>query len=230
MTSMYDQVLQLPIFQGISRDQLTAILEKVHFHFTKYKGGDEIVAAGRDFSEVLFLLSGEIRVETSHLNTRIRVSQHFHAPHTLSFYHLFGADIHHQESIYATGDVGIMSMSKADFLLALRGNEILLINVLNILSSRAQHQGKNMELYTGLDDTARMACWLLNYTARKAYDITVRATPADWAQVLLVDQKNFWKALSVLEKNRFVEMQEDRLKLLDRYALKLFVNEKMSIK
>ncbi len=98
------------------------------------------------------------------------------------------------------------------------------------MSSRAQHQGKNMELYTGLDDTARMACWLLNYTARKAYDITVRATPADWAQVLLVDQKNFWKALSVLEKNRFVEMQEDRLKLLDRYALKLFVNEKMSIK
>lgn len=230
MTSMYDQVMLLPIFQGISRDQLTAILEKVHFRFTKYKGGEEIVAVGRDFSEVLFLLSGEVRVETSHLNGQIRVSQHFHAPHTLAFYHLFGVDIRHQEGIYATGDVGIMTMSKADFLLALRSNEILLINVLNILSCRTQYLSENMELYPRLDDTARMACWILNYTARTAYDITIKATPADWAQVLLADQKSFWKALSILEKNRFVEMQEDRLKLLDRYALKLFVNEKMSIK
>jgi len=227
---MYDQVMLLPIFQGISRDQLTAILEKVHFHFAKYKGGEEIVAVGRDFSEAMFLLSGEVRVETAHLNGRIHVSQYFHAPHTLSFYHLFGADIRHQEGIYATGDVGIMSMSKSDFLLALRSNEILLINVLNILSSRTQHQSRNMEAYPLLDDAVRMACWLLNYTSRTAYDVTVKAAPADWAQTLLVDQKNFWKALSVLEKNRFVEMQDDRLKLLDRYALKLFVNEKMSIK
>ena len=37
---MYDLMLELPIFQGLSHTQLTSILEKVPFHFKKYKPND----------------------------------------------------------------------------------------------------------------------------------------------------------------------------------------------
>ena len=43
---MYDRLLQLPIFQGLSHDQLTVILEKVPFTFEKFRPNAYLVKAG----------------------------------------------------------------------------------------------------------------------------------------------------------------------------------------
>ena len=39
---MYDTLLLLPLFQGISERDFTKILEKVKFHFEKYAAGQYI--------------------------------------------------------------------------------------------------------------------------------------------------------------------------------------------
>ena len=36
MDSMYDVLLQLPIFQGVSRNKISELIEKMKFHFLKY--------------------------------------------------------------------------------------------------------------------------------------------------------------------------------------------------
>ena len=40
MDSMYDVLLQLPIFQGVSRNKISELIEKMKFHFLKYPDGD----------------------------------------------------------------------------------------------------------------------------------------------------------------------------------------------
>ena len=37
MDSMYDVLLQLPIFQGVSRNKISELIEKMKFHFLKYR-------------------------------------------------------------------------------------------------------------------------------------------------------------------------------------------------
>ena len=34
--TMYDTLLQLPLFQGLGKNDITEILSKVKFHFKKY--------------------------------------------------------------------------------------------------------------------------------------------------------------------------------------------------
>ena len=41
--TMYDKLLQLPLFQGMSKFDFTDILEKVKIHFNKYEPGSCLV-------------------------------------------------------------------------------------------------------------------------------------------------------------------------------------------
>jgi CRP-like cAMP-binding protein len=179
-------------------------------------------------------VAGEVACQTTFAadprqprTTSVVRTQHFQAPHTLQVTHLFGLETSQPEQIRATGEVGIMSLAKADFLTALQLNRILLVNTLNIISSHAQRAGNMLRHVSQLDETGRLAYWLLHYTTRSAYDIRVVSTPETWSRLLLTDVRGYWKAVTLLEKTKAIESQGDDLILLDRYILRKFVDEKL---
>lgn len=59
METMFDTLLQLPLFQGLCHEDFTNILEKVKLHFTKHKAGDVIVKSGTPCDKLIFLLKGK---------------------------------------------------------------------------------------------------------------------------------------------------------------------------
>lgn len=63
MDSMYDVLLQLPLFQGVSRAKISELIEKTKFHFLKYKSGEQIVSKGEECTHLKFLISGCVRSE-----------------------------------------------------------------------------------------------------------------------------------------------------------------------
>lgn len=46
METMFDTLLQLPLFQGLAQEDFTRILEKVKLYFTKYKPGELLLKEG----------------------------------------------------------------------------------------------------------------------------------------------------------------------------------------
>ena len=58
--TMYDTLLQLPLFQGLCKNDFTSILGKVKLHFRKYNADEIIVEQGEPCTELIFLLNGEI--------------------------------------------------------------------------------------------------------------------------------------------------------------------------
>lgn len=90
MDSMYDVLLQLPLFQGVSRAKISELIEKTKFHFLKYKSGEQIVSKGEECTHLKFLISGCVRSEMVNKSGKIRVSEVLCAPNVLSPNHLFG--------------------------------------------------------------------------------------------------------------------------------------------
>ncbi len=223
---MYDLMLQLPIFQGLSYEQLTGIVEKIPFSFSRHTAGEIIHGQGDLCDGVLFVLSGTVRQITPTFGGRINIVQDFTGPHTLSFYYLFGAETRSNSELRAVDQVGMMHVEKAHFLRMLQQNSIMLVNVLNMLSTNAQKQHVAME-FTGLSDpTLRLASWLLAFSDRKAAQITVEASEESWLSLLRLDATSFWRCVAVLEGRECVEMEKGVLKLTDRYALRRYVGEK----
>ena len=113
MNSMYDVLLQLPIFQGVSRNKISELIEKMKFHFLKYPDGEKIVSIGEECNHLKFLISGEIRSELVTQNEKMRITETIQAPNVIAPEHLFGRDTYFPANLYAVGTVGVMQIEKA---------------------------------------------------------------------------------------------------------------------
>ena len=150
MDSMYDVLLQLPIFQGVSRNKISELIEKMKFHFLKYPDGEKIVTSGEECNHLKFLISGEICSELITQNEKMRITELIQAPNVIAPDHLFGRDTYFPANLYAVGTVGIMQIEKASVIQMLQEEPIFLINLLNILSRRSQ---KALESFTALSSS-----------------------------------------------------------------------------
>ena len=45
-TSMFERLLQLPLFQGMTKKEIYEVISRVKLDFTNYQAGDEIVLQG----------------------------------------------------------------------------------------------------------------------------------------------------------------------------------------
>ena len=62
---IFDQLLQFPLFQGMSRDDLEIIAGHIRFGFVKILAGRQVAAAGDACHQLYFLINGSVKVETS---------------------------------------------------------------------------------------------------------------------------------------------------------------------
>ena len=65
METMFDTLLQLPLFQGLCHEDFTSILDKVKLHFIKHKAGETIIGNGSPCKQLRFLLKGKVSIVTT---------------------------------------------------------------------------------------------------------------------------------------------------------------------
>ncbi len=231
MTTMYDLLMQLPMFQGVSTEQMTHILEVIPFDFRTYKPGDLISQGGDLCQGATFLLSGRVQLQTPVFNHRVMITQMFDAPYTFSLHHMFGAEMQARSTMVAFAEkTGIMILKKKDFLRILHENEIALINTLNMLCTRAQKQHKAIDFSGETDPMLKLASWMLAFTERSAKEVVIEAKESDWCDMLQLDKPAFWRCVASMEGQRILECENGRLKLLDRYGLKSLIGSKTAQK
>lgn len=225
-TTMYELLMQLPVFQGISSVQLTSIIEKIPFSFSQFDAGQIIMNEGEECSAMTFVLSGTVRSITPTFGHKVHIQQDFEGPYTLPFYNLFGAETHVHDTLQAVTRTGVMQLEKSNVLKVVQQNPILLINVMNMLCTNAQKQHKAMDFSGESDPVLRLASWMLAFTERNAGNIVIDAELSDWCDLLQVDETSFWRCVATLEGQHIIETDGKKLKLLDRYSLKTFIGHK----
>lgn len=136
--TMYDNLLQLPLFQGLCKDDFTSIIEKVKFHFQTYKKGETIVCQEDTCNQLIFLLNGEIISQRIEDEKGYAITEVHHAPYAIEPYSLFGMQTRYTASYRAHKPVNILSIDKSYIFSELNNYEIFRLNYLNILSNRCQ--------------------------------------------------------------------------------------------
>lgn len=139
METMFDTLLQLPLFQGLCQEDFTSILDKVKLHFIKHKAGETIIKSGSPCKQLCFLLKGEISVVTHSRENIYTVIEQMDAPCLIEPQSLFGMNTNYASSYLAHTEVHTVCISK-DFVLSdLFNYEIFRLNYMNIISNRAQN-------------------------------------------------------------------------------------------
>lgn len=220
MESTYQTLMQLPLFQGVSRVKLSELIEKTRFHFLKYEDGELAIARSEACTHFKFLLSGSLRSEITTYDGKIKLCQTLHAPDVIAPDHIFGRSTHYPANYYAAGSVGLMQIDKATFLSFMQDEPIFLINLLNILSRRSQKNKEALLSITTGDLRERLVYWVLSLTSRKATDIRIVARQRDLYGYFGVQRAVLLNTLGELKQEKIIDYTLNDVTILDRRALR----------
>lgn len=136
--SMYDTLLELPLFQGLTKENITSIIEKVKMGFHKYEDRETIVSQNDRCNRLIFILDGKVEITINDEKHNFKIVEEVEGPYIIEPQSLFGMHTNYHASYTATGDVETLNIDKGYILTNLCKYEIFNLNYLNILSNRAQ--------------------------------------------------------------------------------------------
>lgn len=215
MTNKYQQLMQLPLFQGISAEKITALVEKLPFHFLKFNPGEQIVEAGDPCTHVKFVVSGQVKLMTPFSRLRVSLHQKLSSPHVLAPDCLFGRENNYPYTVVADGVCGILQLRKSDYIKIINSDKVFLFNILNYLSSGSQ-RGVNSSLSIKDGSVAeRLATLMDMLTISGAYDIVLRFKQKDLCTLLSTQRTTLVTSLDKLSEQEILEYDSNELRILD---------------
>lgn len=216
MESMYEVLMQLPLFKGVSYDCISNIVTKTPFHFLKYPQGETIVKPEDPCTHIKFVISGSVRVTTTNDDERFKLLQTLKAPDVLAPQYLFGHHTRYPALVIAREPTGILQLSKHDYVKILQSDEVFLYNYLNLLcmSSQKAMDGMLKLTHGSLED--RLAFWVINLTQPTSQDIVVNSRLRDLYSIFGVQRTTFISALENMKSMGLIDYNQNGITVLDR--------------
>ena len=200
MATMYETIMNLPLFKGLSHEQVSSFLEKTHIKFSKYSDGEKIVSAGERAREVKCIISGQVRL--CHFignDNRLKLTELRKGNEMLGADRLFGMDTTYETDIYAVGNVSTMEFSKDQYQNLLNAGSIYLLNYLNSLSYGAQIRFNIFSDYPKGGFVATCVRLIRTYCVKNSEEITFLFNPDSFAKFCNIDINSFKKEIIDLE-------------------------------
>ena len=209
--SMYDNLLQLPLFQGLCKDDFTTIIEKVKFHFLNYKENDIIRNQGDTCNQLVFLLSGEITQKVANEEEGYTLSETLHAPHIIEPYSLFGMDTRYTATYLAKTDATLLTIDKAYVYTELNNYEIFRLNYLNILSNRIQVSHKKLWSNHMSNLNEKFVYFLLDRCLKPQGDKVLNITMEDLARIVNETRINVSRMLNDMHQQGLIQLKRKEI-------------------
>lgn len=209
MDNMFDKLLHLPLFQGVSHERLQETIEKVPFHFLKFRKGEKIIDRGDECTHVRFVVSGRVLLDFTSNVLKFKISHELSAPEVIAPDHLFGLDTSYPFSAYALEDCGILQVEKQDYVSMLQSDNIFLFNILNYLSRNSQARKSQLLNMGNATVAERIVMLVSTFTSQKSKNITMTFRQRDLCRLLGARRPAFISAIEFLSEKGLIELPDN---------------------
>ena len=135
---MYDTLLSLPLFQGMSQADFNSLLQKIRLDFVRYDDGSTIISAGERCKCFAFLINGTVESSRDGMEGSMTFMEQIDAPFLIEPYSMFGRVGSYQRTYTALTPCSFLMVDKQYIYTELGKYNICRMNLLNILSGRVQ--------------------------------------------------------------------------------------------
>lgn len=217
--SMYNKLLELPLFQGLTKVQLTVILEKVKIEFRNFEPKAYIVKQGEPCTELIFLLQGRVRAcaeDTFHQFSLAEIIDHQTLIEPSS---LFGMQQAFRATYRAESKTSVLILKKKYIIPLLCKYEIFNLNYMNILCNSTQVMQRrlwNTHVGGTLD---RMVNFILTRCMYQQGQKELSITMEDFANLVGDTRINISKMLNELQGMQLIELSRKLIKIKNLNSL-----------
>lgn len=208
MGNIFDQLLHLPLFQGVTQERLQETVEKVPFHFLKFRKGEKILSCGDRCTHVRFVVSGSVKLEYESKALKFKISHELEAPEVIAPDHLFGLDTHYPFNVKAIENCGILQLTKQDYIAMLRTDDVFLFNILNYLSRNSQVRKSQLLNLDNASVQERLVMLVSAFTSQRSKNISMSFRQRDLCRLLGARRPALISAISTLNDTGLIDMPD----------------------
>lgn len=211
--SMYEKLLHLPLFQGLGSSDMSWVIEKIKFDFSKYKAGDSIIQQDSSCNSLVFMLSGEVQMETWDINHQYAIYENIPTPTVLQPEVLFGPQTRYTHGFNALSDVGALIVSKEEFWRDLIQYEVFRLNYINLISAQAQYAKKLLWTNPQGSVEQRIVHFVYTHCTRPAGEKKLKIKMEILAEQLSETRDKISKALNNLQDKGLLVLKRSAIEI-----------------
>ena len=208
---VYDQLLKLPLFLGLSRDDLSLIITRTPFGFLKYNKGKRVIKENESCDRLYFLLNGTLDAESSADDHSYRFIEEVNAPEVLQPERLFGLHQRFTKNFICKTEVNLMTLEKGEVMKLSEEFGIFRLNLLNIISAQLQKLSRRPWQRVPQDIEHRITRFLESHCDRPAGPKTIYIRMADLARELNESRLDVSRALNRLSRQGLATLSRGRI-------------------
>jgi CRP-like cAMP-binding protein len=178
-----------------------------------------ISQSGEPVNSLIVVMSGLVKGEMVDYAGRVIKIEDIPAPGALAPAFMFGKNNRFPVNVIAVTDVELLLIEKSDFLKLLMKNDILLVNFLNIISSRSQFLSEKIKFLNFKTIKGKLAFYILQIAGKDEMQVTLGMTQNDLADFFGVARPSVGRALSELEAEGYLEAHGKTIKIIDKEGL-----------
>lgn len=217
--TMFERLLQLPLFQGLTTQEISDVMSHVRLDFVNYHRGDEIVMQGESCRKLIYIISGEVMAEHRNDDLQFTLTECLPDLKVIEPYNLFGMYQTYSRTYTFTTEGSTLTIDKHVMLTHLMTNHIVKINLMNITCNKYQQTQRLLCYYP--DDTVRhkIVKFILAHstTSKGRKDLQIKMTQL--ADIIHETRLNVSITLNELQKEGFITMQRGNFIIKDLQLL-----------
>lgn len=216
---MFDILMGLPLFSGVTRERMAETVGMAKFHFLKYLAGETIVEAGDPCTHIKFIISGSVRMSIENSDRRFKVVSTLAAPDVIAPSFLFGRATDYPCTVTAVEDTSILQITKQDYLKILNSDPVFMLNFLNMLSMNAQKSVDGVLALTTGSMEERIAFWIVALTQPAAREISLSCRQRDLYSFFGVQRSSFIATLDGMKERGLITYNATEINVASRKSM-----------
>ena len=210
---IYDRLLQFPLFQGMSRDDLEIVAGHTRFGFLKVAAGRQVIRAGDPCTHLHFLINGTLKIESYSDDSRYSVTEQMTSPYILQQECIFGYFQRYTRNFYALTDVNFLTLDKEE---VVRLSEDFLVFRLNLINHFATQTQKLIQLQWRRSPQSlreRIARFFFQHSVYPAGHKTFHILMERLAEEVNDSRLDVSRALNLMKKDGMIELHRGRIEI-----------------
>ena len=208
---MYDTLLSLPLFQGMSQVDFNSLLQKVRLDFVRYEEGSTIISAGERCKSFAFLINGSVESSRSGMGGNLIFMEQVDAPCLIEPYSMFGRAGSYQRTYTALTPCSFLMVDKQYIYTELGKYNICRMNLLNILSGRVQQLDSHMWTMEGMDLRGRITRFIKGLSDIQTGSKKLCVKMNDLATLMDATRLNVSRELNALEAEGLISLRRKEI-------------------
>lgn len=212
------------LFRGMSQKEISVLLSGHMGRIKKYAKGTLIAQSGDEVSSLQILLQGSVKGEMIDFTGKVIKIEDIVPPRPLAPAFLFGSRNSYPVNITSAEDTMILAFPREFFLQMLQESEGLLVNFMDIISSRGQFLSNKIKFLSFTTIKGKLAEYFLDLSRQTgSKSFVFPHSQSQLSELFGVARPSIGRAIGELNSEGIIRTEGKRVVIVDHHGLTTYL-------